>query len=91
MKLRGGAAAVATLALLLDAAAAAHAAAYSAAATAAATPATLLSGISSDDDLWRPRLHFFFRDPKTGIGFHSNDATGSYYDESTATWHALYD
>jgi sucrose-6-phosphate hydrolase SacC (GH32 family) len=91
MKFRGGAAAVATLALLLDAAAAAHAAAYSAAATAAATPATLLSGISSDDDLWRPRLHFFFRDPKTGIGFHSNDATGSYYDESTATWHALYD
>jgi hypothetical protein len=43
------------------------------------------------DSLWRPRLHFFFRDPETGVGFHSNDATGSYYDEATATWHALYD
>jgi sucrose-6-phosphate hydrolase SacC (GH32 family) len=48
-------------------------------------------GIGSDDSLWRPRAHFYFRDPSTGIGFHTNDATGSFYDEHTGTWHAVYD
>ena len=43
------------------------------------------------DDLWRPRVHFYFRDPATGVGFHSNDATGSYLDEASGRWHAFYD
>ena len=43
------------------------------------------------DDLWRPRVHFYFRDPLTGVGFHSNDATGSYFDERSGTWLAFYD
>eukprot|EP00729_Bicosta_minor_P002094 gene2094-11946_t len=56
------------------------------------TLAVLPCGCDSDSDsLWRPRLHFFFRDPETGVGFHTNDATGSFYDEAAATWHAFYD
>ena len=48
-------------------------------------------GVGEGDDLWRPRVHFYFRDPLTGVGFHSNDATGSYFDERSRTWLAFYD
>ena len=46
---------------------------------------------AGSDRLWRPSFHFFFSDPTNGVGFHSNDATGSFYDEQTGTWHAFYD
>ena len=28
---------------------------------------------------------------RAALRFHSNDATGSYFDETDATWHAMYD
>ncbi len=55
------------------------------------TLAASAAGSGGGDELWRPRLHFYFRDPTSGVGFHSNDATGSYFDEVSGRWHAFYD
>ena len=52
--------------------------------------AVVAAAASFSDDNWRPKFHYFPVDPDTQQGFHMQDTTGAYFDETTGLWQVFY-